>query len=179
MPAKGGPIMEMRRFGQSDMLVSVLGFGGAGIGDPVCDQKDVTVLLNSALDQGLNVIDTAECYDDSEVKIGRAVSHRRKDYYLFTKVGHSRDWDCPDWDAPEILANTIDESLRRLRTDHLDIVHLHGCPLRSLQQGQVVEVLQSARDQGKVRRQDLDTLGDGPPARFAAQSGLFDHFRSQ
>jgi aryl-alcohol dehydrogenase-like predicted oxidoreductase len=56
-------------------------------------------LLGSALDAGLNVIDTAECYADSEEKIGRAVGKRRNDFYLFTKCGHTgSDFNMDDWD---------------------------------------------------------------------------------
>lgn len=56
-------------------------------------------LLNTALDAGLNVIDTAECYGDSEELIGDVLSHRRDDYYLFTKCGHAAGVGGPDWDA--------------------------------------------------------------------------------
>src|SRR5579871_3397275 len=164
--------MEQRRLGRTDMVVGVLGFGSVGIGMRNIEQHHATDVLNSALDQGLTVIDTAECYEDSELKIGRAISHRRKEFYLSTKVGHSRGWDTPDWDSPEVLAATINESLRRLKTDHLDIVHLHGCPLQELQRGDVIEVLQAARHQGKVRY--IGYSGDGTPALFAARSGLFD-----
>ena len=80
--------MEKRRLGKTDMDVSVLGFGGAEIGYEETSTETVTDLLNSALDAGLNVIDTAECYRGSEETIGRAISGRRKDFYLFTKCGH-------------------------------------------------------------------------------------------
>jgi aryl-alcohol dehydrogenase-like predicted oxidoreductase len=72
--------MEKRRFGRTDMEVSVLGFGGAEIGYEDASLEDVERLLSSALDAGLNVIDTAECYADSEEKIGRAVGKRRNDF---------------------------------------------------------------------------------------------------
>src|SRR5690242_20489506 len=86
--SKGAPL-ERRRFGATDMDVTVLGFGGAEIGFQQVDQDVIDRLLNSALDAGLNVIDTAECYAGSEESIGKAVSHRRKEYFLFTKVGHA------------------------------------------------------------------------------------------
>lgn len=79
--------METRKYGNTGMNVSTLGFGGAEIGKNV-SKTDVATLLNSALDAGLNVIDTAECYGDSEELIGEVLSHRRDDYYLFTKCGH-------------------------------------------------------------------------------------------
>ena len=82
--------METRRLGKTDMEVSILGFGGAEIGleGPGASLETVTRLLNAALDEGLNLIDTGECYGSSEEIIGRSVSGRRQDYHLFTKCGH-------------------------------------------------------------------------------------------
>ena len=118
--------MEQRQFGKTDMRVSVLGFGGAEIGFEGASQETVTQLLNSALDAGLNVIDTAECYPGSEELIGQAVASRRDDFYLFTKCGHPETYTKEDW-RPESLLQSIERSLRRLRTDRLDLVQLHSC----------------------------------------------------
>jgi aryl-alcohol dehydrogenase-like predicted oxidoreductase len=114
--------METRQFGKTDMRVNVLGFGGSEIRGS--SLTDVSRLLNSALDAGINVIDTAECYGDSEELIGKAVAERRSDYYLFTKCGHAAGEDLPDlpdW-HPRLLEASIDRSLRRLRTDHIDLI---------------------------------------------------------
>src|SRR5690349_2895831 len=80
--------MEKRLLGKTGMQVTVLGFGGAEIGYENVAFEQVNRLLHAALDAGLNVIDTAECYPGSEEMIGRAVSSRRKDFFLFTKCGH-------------------------------------------------------------------------------------------
>ena len=72
-------------------------------------------MLNSALDAGLNVIDTAECYAGSEELIGKTVSARRKEYYLFTKCGHPKEWGFDDW-RPLSLFKSIERSLRRADT---------------------------------------------------------------
>lgn len=138
--------MERRAFGRMDMQVSVLGFGGAEIGQS--DQKTVDRLLHSAIDAGLNMIDTAECYGHSEELIGKALSGRRDDYYLFTKCGHASGLDYPDWD-PVMLEQSIDRSLKRLQVDHVDVIHLHSCSEEILRQGAVIEVLKKAKEQGK------------------------------
>lgn len=163
--------MEYRQFGKTDMKVSVLGFGGSPIGFRETPQADIDALLNHALDLGLNAIDTAECYMDSEEKIGRAVSHRRSDFYLFTKCGHASGFPEADWD-PGMLAKQIDRSLHRLNTDHLDLVQLHSCSLEILQQGAVIEVLRQARDAGKTRY--IGYSGDREAALWAVESGHFD-----
>jgi aryl-alcohol dehydrogenase-like predicted oxidoreductase len=80
--------METRQFGKTDLRVSVLGFGGAEIGHEQATPGTVAKLLDDALDAGLNVIDTAECYFPSEELIAQAVASRRAEYYLFTKCGH-------------------------------------------------------------------------------------------
>jgi aryl-alcohol dehydrogenase-like predicted oxidoreductase len=151
------------------MLVTVLGFGGAEIGYEDAPFETVERLLHSALDAGLNLIDTAECYKTSEEMIGRAVSGRRAEYFLFTKTGHSDGGD--DWN-PKTMAEGIDRSLQRLRTDLVDLIQLHSCSEDLLRKGEVIQVLERARDAGKTRF--IGYSGDGSAARYAVECGLFD-----
>ncbi|MGV3615420.1 MAG: aldo/keto reductase [Fimbriimonas sp.] len=167
--------MERRQFGKTDMKVSVLGFGGSEIGFGMVPLPEVERLLNTALDAGLNVIDTGECYADSEQKIGQAVGHRREDYYLFTKCGHASGFPEPDWD-PGMLAKTIDRSLDRLQTDHLDLIQLHSCSEELLRQGDVIEVLRRAKEAGKSRY--IGYSGDRNDARYALECGAFDSLQT-
>jgi len=153
------------------MHVSVLGFGGAEIGYAEASARLVAHLLNSALDAGLNVIDTAECYGTGEELIGKTVAHRRKDYYLLTKCGHADGFRLPDWN-PRLLEKTIDRSLKRLRTDYLDAVQLHSCSEPILGQGEVIDVLQRAREAGKTRY--IGYSGDSRAALYAVRCGAFD-----
>lgn len=162
--------MELREYGNTGMKVSTLGFGGSEIGSNVSKQ-DVETLLNTALDAGLNVIDTAECYGNSEELIGDVLSHRRDDYYLFTKCGHAAGVDGPDWD-PKVLEQTIDRSLRRLQTEYVDVIHLHSCSEEVLRQGAVIEVLQRAKEAGKTRF--IGYSGDTTDALYAIGTGVFD-----
>jgi aryl-alcohol dehydrogenase-like predicted oxidoreductase len=164
--------MEQRRFGKTDMNVSVLGFGGSEIGYENASRETVAELLNSALDAGLNVIDTAECYHNSEELIGQTVSHRRKEFYLFTKCGHPHGFgERADWSKDSILEN-VQRSLQRLKADKIDIVQLHSCSESVLQKGEVIEALQTARDRGYTRY--IGYSGDSHAARFAVETGAFD-----
>src|SRR5947208_7344023 len=164
-------VMERRRLGRTDMEVSALGFGGAEIGYEGVSQGAVTRMLNGALDAGLNVIDTAECYADSETLIGRAASGRRREFYLFTKVGHAAGWGREDWRGPAIV-KSIERSLERLRTDALDLVQLHSCSEGVLRRGDAIAALETARQRGLTRY--IGYSGDGPGARHAVQTGRFD-----
>ena len=157
------------------MNVSALGFGGSEIGYQKPHMEDVRALLNAALDAGLNVLDTAECYGadetSSEYLIGETIAHRRSEYFLFTKCGHASGLDAPDW-SPELLRQSIDRSLTRLRTDCVDLVQLHSCGVDVLTQGDVIAVLRGARDAGKTRF--IGYSGDGDNAVAALETGAFD-----
>jgi len=164
--------MEKRRLGKTDMDVTVLGFGGSEIGYEKTPQKAIDELLNSALDAGLNVIDTAECYQGSEELIGHAVSKRRKEFYLFTKCGHPHGMEsAPNWSSDSIL-QSIERSLRRLQTDHLDLIQLHSCSEATLRKGDAITALQTARERGHTRY--IGYSGDSHAARYAVESAAFD-----
>ena len=162
--------IEKRRLGKTELRVSVLGFGGAEIGYGRTDQDRVTKLLNTAIDQGLDAIDTAECYADSEVAIANAISHRREDYYLFTKVGH---WPqgAEGWTGAGVMAS-IERSLQRLKTDYVDLVHLHSCGIDVLERGEVIDALEKAKAQGKTRH--IGYSGDSAAAKYAVETGRFE-----
>jgi aryl-alcohol dehydrogenase-like predicted oxidoreductase len=163
--------MEKRRLGKTDMHVSILGFGGAEIGFQGATEEMVGRLLKGALDAGLNVIDTGECYEGSEELIGKTVADRRADYYLFTKCGHPRGIGSEDW-SPGSLLESIERSLRRLRTDRLDLIQLHSCSESVLRKGDAIAALQTARSKGYARF--IGYSGDSQPARYAVECEAFD-----
>lgn len=163
--------MERRKLGNTDMTVSVLGFGGAEIGFEGASASTVERLLGGALDAGLNVIDTAECYVDSEEQIGRAAAARRRDYFLFTKCGHPEGYGTEDYSRDGILAQ-VERSLRRLRTDHVDLLQLHSCDSTTLRRGEAVEALEEARRKGHTRY--VGYSGDAQAALYAIECGRFD-----
>lgn len=163
--------MERRRLGRTGIAVSVLGFGGSEIGYQRTPAATVARLLARALEAGVNVIDTAECYERSEEVIGQALGARRRECYLFTKCGHPRGWSRGDWRPASLLA-TIERSLARLRTDYLDLVQLHSCPEAVLRRGEAIEALETARRRGLTRF--VGYSGDGAAARYAVECGSFD-----
>lgn len=153
------------------MRVSVLGFGGSEIGFEKTPQADVDRLLNAALDTGLNVIDTAAMYPDSEEKIRAAVGSRRSEYFLFTKCGNPTSDDAEYW-RPEVLARSIDRSLADLGTDHVDLIQLHSCGEATLKQGDAIDAVRRAREAGKARF--IGYSGENDAALYAIACGAFD-----
>lgn len=174
-PAQEKPIrvpIEMRTLGKTGLRVAVLGFGGAEIGYERTDPDAVSRLLNGALDAGMNVIDTAECYLDSEEQIARAVGSRRKEFILFSKCGHYVEGGGrSDWSETG-LRKSIERSLARLKTEVIDLVQLHSCPLEELQKGECIAALEKAKKDGLTRF--IGYSGDSAAARFAVESGRFD-----
>ena len=153
--------MERRKLGATDME----------IGYQRVSERTVGRLLGGALDAGLNVVDTAECYEDSEILIGRAIGSRRRDYHVFTKCGHGGGWSRADW-RPAALLKSIERSLQRLATDHLDLIQLHSCSLAELRKGDAIDALERARERGWTRY--VGYSGDGEAARYAVECGRFD-----
>lgn len=121
------------------------------------------------MDAGATLIDTARSYSLSEERIGRHLSGRRRELVLSTKVGYGVE-GLPDWTGRTVEAG-IHLALEKLRTDVLDIVHLHSCPMGVLASGEVVEALTRAREAGKIRVAAYS--GDGDPLEWAVHSGRF------
>ncbi len=167
--------MEKRKFGKTDLEFSVLGFGGAEIGWDNKTQQTVADLLNSALDAGLNVIDTAAAYKTSEELIGNAVGKRRQEFYLLTKCGALDAFTREDWSKKGIL-ETIENSLRNLKTDYLDVAQLHSCSAEVLNRGEAIEGLLRAQEKGYTRY--IGYSGDNEAARAAIETEVFDSLQT-
>jgi uncharacterized protein len=139
-----------RPFGRYPDRVSVIGLGGYHLGKPKTVAEAVRI-VHEAIDAGVNFLDNAWEYHDgeSERRMGRAIADRRGSVFLMTKVcTHGRD--------AKVAMRQLNESLRRLRTDYLDLWQIHECvydndPDRHYARGGVVEALERAKRQGKVR----------------------------
>lgn len=144
--------------------LSRLGFGSFKIGRnegikypsgyTLPTDAEVSMLLNGILDLGCNLIDTAPAYGLSEERIGRAISHRREDFLLSTKVGETFEngQSTYDYSGTSVRAS-IERSLKRLATDHLDIVFIHsnGDDRRILTETNVVTALLDLRSRGIIK----------------------------
>ncbi|HUX22222.1 MAG TPA: aldo/keto reductase [Spirochaetia bacterium] len=170
--------MEYRAFGNTGLEVSRLGVGMSELGFELSmkDIEQASRVLNSALDHGINLLDTAACYGIAEELIGRCVSGRRDDFILSTKCGHvPTGYKGEDWTA-KTVAESVDRSLERMKTDHIDIVHLHSCSVEILERGEVIGALQAAKRAGKTRL--IAYSGDNDAVEWAVRSGLFDSIQT-
>ncbi|WP_027084718.1 aldo/keto reductase [Cohnella panacarvi] len=178
--------MDKSILGRTGLEVTKLGFGAMEIrgprvwsGRPVTDEQSEAI-LNAVLDAGINFIDTAYDYGRSEELIGRFISHRRQEYILATKCGCTLV-DCGDHDeTPHVwtrdnLLHNIDTSLRRMKTDYVDLLQLHGPTVQQAEEGQLVDVLKEIQATGKVRYIGISSYLPHVPAYI--RSGDFDTFQ--
>ena len=128
-------------------------------------------MLLPAIDAGLNVIDTASAYLASEQLLGRVLQGRREKILLFSKCGATDGFSRSDWSEKGIRAQ-LEQSLRALKTDYLDLLQLHSCGLDVLERGEAITALEKLRAEGKTRF--IGYSGDGPRAVWAVKSGRFD-----
>ncbi len=165
--------METRQLGNTGLTVSRLGVGLSEIGGLDLDEvKQAEQVLNRALDGGITFLDTSACYGNSEELVGRAVAHRRDEFVLASKCGHvTGGYEGKEWTA-QTVTDSIDRSLVRLKTDHVDIMQLHSCGVDVLERGDVIEALLAAKKAGKVRFAGYS--GDNEAAAWAINSGHFD-----
>jgi predicted aldo/keto reductase-like oxidoreductase len=139
-----------RPFGRTGIPVSILALGGWHIGAPDTDAAAVG-LVHRAIDAGITFLDNAWDYNEglSETRMGKAIADRRDQVFLMTKVcTHGRDG--------KVAMRQLEQSLKRLKTDYLDLWQIHEVvfddePARHFARGGVVEALDRAREQGKVR----------------------------
>jgi aryl-alcohol dehydrogenase-like predicted oxidoreductase len=162
--------MQVTNFGKTGLAVTRLGFGAMHLNDERVSENDAGRLLNLVLDSGVNLIDTARGYGLSEERIGRHIAHRRSEFVLSTKVGYGIP-GYQDWTYDCITAG-VEAALQRMRTDVLDIVHFHSCPLHVLEQGDVIRALEDCQSAGKLRVAAYS--GDNAELRWALDSGRFD-----
>jgi aryl-alcohol dehydrogenase-like predicted oxidoreductase len=154
---------------------------GAPRGPAIADE-DAGRLLNAVLDCGVNLIDTSIDYGRSEELIGRYLGHRRDEYFLASKCGCLLETPAdatppyPHDYSPANVRAGIEQSLRRLGTDRLDLVQVHMSPSRAqLAADDVIATLMDARDQGKVRFIGMSGILPHLPDHIAM--GVFDVFQ--
>ncbi len=153
--------MKFRKLGSTDLQVSEIGFGAWAIGGnqfgnsygPTDDEESLRV-ITEAVDLGCNFFDTADVYGHgvSETLLGRALKGRRQEVILATKGGSDFYHEPPRLNFTEThLMFAVEESLKRLGTDRIDLYQLHNPPFSVIESGRVFEPLEKLKAQGKIR----------------------------
>jgi aryl-alcohol dehydrogenase-like predicted oxidoreductase len=178
--------LPRRQLGRTGLRVTTLGYGameirGGGRGREVSDEQAERI-LNAVLDSGINYIDTSIDYGLSEERIGKFISNRRSEYYLASKCGcfvganPGPGERMPHVFTRENVIAGVEQSLRRLKADYLDVVQFHASPSKAqLEEHGGLEALQELQQQGKVRH--LGISGTLPNLREQIAMGVFDVFQ--
>jgi aryl-alcohol dehydrogenase-like predicted oxidoreductase len=186
------PDLPKRTLGRTGLDVTTLGYGsmelrGTPRGRDVSDEQAERI-LNAVLDAGINVIDTSIDYGVAEERIGRYIGHRRSEYFLASKCGcltgelAKRTPTAPAGQrqphvyTPENIVQGVEQSLRRMKTEYLDVVQFHGSPTKvQLEEHGGLQALQDLQRQGKVRF--IGISGTIPNLKEQIEMGVFDVFQ--
>jgi aryl-alcohol dehydrogenase-like predicted oxidoreductase len=151
-------ILWPRPLGRSGIVVSCVGLGTGDFGHGGFGDDDARRMLGRARALGLNVIDTARSYGESEARIGRALVGQRDPFVVISKGGYGVE-GAADW-TPDAVARGIDRALSTLGIERLDVFMLHSCERWRLLAGDLFAPLLAAKRAGKVRA--IGYSGDGP-----------------
>ena len=175
-----------RALGRTGADVTILGYGamelrGLPRGPEITDERAARV-LNAVLDGGINLIDTSPDYGRSEELIGTHIGHRRAEFFLASKCGCPIEppADAPppyphDYSQRNVRAN-VEQSLRRLRTDHIDLVQVHMSPtVATLAENGTVLALKELQAEGKIRFIGMSGILPDLPGHIAMD--VFDAFQ--
>ncbi len=174
--------LPKRTLGRTGLQVTTLGFGamelrGAPAGPEVADAAAEKV-LNAVLDAGINFIDTSIDYGRSEELIGRFIAHRRSEYFLASKCGcvPGAPMGAEHIHTADNIRAGVEQSLRRMKTDYLDLVQFHrSLTRRQFEEHGALEAALSLKKQGKVRL--IGVSGTLPQLAEQVEMGVFDAFQ--
>ncbi len=176
-----GRTLGKRTLGRTGIPVTRMGYGAMSLDSgrfaPVSPDQ-AAAILTAVLDAGINFIDTSPDYGESEEFIGRFIAHRRSEFFLATKCG------CPVVPGAgtqhvytrENIVAAVEQSLRRMKTDHIDLLQFHGAPSpEALEHEGAIETLRDLQRQGKVRFIGVSAVLPGLARHIAM--GVFDAFQ--
>ncbi|HJU10914.1 MAG TPA: aldo/keto reductase [Candidatus Binataceae bacterium] len=174
--------LPKRKLGQTGLEVTTLGFGamelrGAPTGPEITDQQAEQV-LHAVLDAGINFIDTSIDYGRSEELIGRFIPHRRAEYFLASKCGcvPGAGMGAEHIHTAENIRAGVEQSLRRMKTDYLDLVQFHrSLTRRQFEEHGALEAALALKKAGKVRL--VGVSGTLPQLAEQVEMGVFDAFQ--
>ncbi|MCA5003629.1 aldo/keto reductase [Sphingobacterium bovistauri] len=166
--------MKYNQLGKSEIQISEVAFGCMSLQQNSIDTN--TRLIHKAIDFGINFFDTADLYDygENEVLLGNATKHIREQVVIATKVGNKWNEDRSGWNW-DVSANyvklAVDQSLKRLQTDYIDLYQIHGGTKEDNFE-EVVDTLENLVAQGKIKAYGISSIRPNVFLRFAKESNI-------
>lgn len=163
----------MNTLGKSDLKVSEISFGCMSLGE---NQTQTDMLLHKAYDQGINFFDTADLYDKgmNEVHVGTALKSIRQQVVIATKVGNQWRPDGTGWDwnpSKEYILKSVEQSLRRLQTDYIDLYQLHGGTIDD-PIDETIAAFEQLKEQGKIRWYGISSIRPNVIREYVNKSNI-------
>lgn len=166
--------MKYNQLGKSDLKVSEIGFGCMSL---PADESAAAKIIHEAMDSGINYFDTADVYagGQNEIAVGRALKGKRDQVVLASKVGNVAKKDGSpgfDWNpSKKHILESIDGTLQRLRTDHLDLYQLHGGTIND-NIDETIEAFELLKQQGKIRYYGISSIRPNVIKEYIKRSGI-------
>lgn len=167
--------MKYKKLGSSELKVSEVSFGCMSL-EVEKGQDAISSLLRKAVDAGINFFDTADLYDKglNEELVGKALGPVRDDVIIATKVGNVWRKDGSGWDwnpTKELILTEVNESLRRLQTDHIDLYQLHGGTIED-PIDDIIEAFEQLKKHGKIKAYGISSIRPNVIREYAKRSNI-------
>lgn len=165
--------MQKRKLGKSELFVSEVGLGTMSLGK---DEKTAASIIDHAIENGINYLDTADIYDSgvNEELVGKAIKSKRQDIILATKVGNrlkkgENGWA---WDPSKAyIKDAVKESLRRLQTDYIDLYQLHGGTIEDNIE-ETIEAFEELTKEGLIRYYGISSIRPNVIREYVKHSNI-------
>ena len=166
-------IMRTRQLGNSDLYVSEIGLGCMSLGT---NETEAIRIIHEGLDLGINFLDTADLYNYglNEKFIGKALQGKREQVVLATKVGNrwTEEKNGWSWDPSKAyIKEEVKESLRRLKTDYIDLYQLHGGTIED-NIDEVIETFEELKQEGIIRHYGISSIRPNVIRQYAERSNI-------
>lgn len=165
--------MQKRKLGKSELFVSEVGLGTMSLGK---DEKTAASIIDHAIENGINYLDTADIYDSgvNEELVGKAIKSKRQDIILATKVGNrlKKDKNGWDWDPSKAyIKEAVKDSLRRLQTDYIDLYQLHGGTIEDNIE-ETIEAFEELTKEGLIRCYGISSIRPNVIREYVKHSNI-------
>ncbi len=148
--------MKYRKLGKTNLNISEISLGTWQVGGQwgsSFDNKSADAIINSAIDNGINFIDTADVYENglSEEAVGRVVRSRSEQIFVATKCGRQINPHTNEGYQPQVLQKYVEDSLQRMKLDTIDLIQLHCPPTEVYYRDEIFELFDRLKEQGKIQ----------------------------